>query len=181
MTSRVTHVIKHLSIGVSSQLLYHLNRKSDCSWMRPMTFIPPDSCNRLFTSPIPTPDAVSSFHSSWDHLKSQFNHCGRGIGSVRCSLLEPSQKMNRTRKWGREFSNVNICLVLTHSLQYISSIQNESLYFMPRFALGSFKRICLYRRRLGGALSKQPEPRGKIVNTESPSHSYSFCSFLFVG
>lgn len=67
-------------------------------WMRPMTFIPQDSCNRLFTSSTPTPDAVSALHSSWGHLKSLFNHCGRGISSVRCSLLEPSQKMNQTRK-----------------------------------------------------------------------------------
>lgn len=54
---------------------------------------------------------------------------------------------------------------------------------MPRFALGSFKWICLYRRRLGGegVPPKQPEPRGKIVNIESPSHSYSFYAFLFVG
>lgn len=74
---------------------------------------------------------------------------------------------------------MNICLVLTHPLRYTSSIQNESLHFkeMPRFALSSFKWICLYRRGLGGALSKQPEPRGKIINTESPFHSYSFYYF----
>lgn len=77
---------------------------------------------------------------------------------------------------------MNICLVLTNPLRYTSSIQNESLHFkeMPRFALSSFKWICLYRRGLGGALSKQPEPRGKIVNTESP-FQLLFLLFLFVG
>ena len=131
VTARVTRVIQHPSVWVSSSCTSYLKARFFYGWGQKVD-------NSLLLLKTLAKGYSSAPFNSWNLLipsllmelyEIYFQSLLRGISSLIYSSLEP-QMMNQTSKWGGVFSIANICLLPISTVYSIyPQPSSESLYF----------------------------------------------------